>query len=121
MNPSTDNRTQPRINFPNTSLSIKQTQPFIKIFSYNGQNEIVDLSKSGAGIISTIIMNKGEKIKLKIKFPNEKDMTLKGQVKWTNPINGNGAYRAGIQFQPFGYKRYYNSIEDLERLNKLTM
>ena len=121
MNQSTDRRTQPRINFHSTALSIKQTQSFRKFFSYNGQNEIVDLSKSGAGIISTIPLNKGETIKIKVKFPGEKDMILKGNIKWINPLNGNATFRAGIQFHPFGNKRYYNSIENLERLNKLTM
>ena len=47
----TDRQTQTRINFPNTSLFIKQTQSFLKNFTYNGQNEIVNLSKSGVGII----------------------------------------------------------------------
>ena len=121
MNQSTDRQTQPRIKFPGTSLSIKQSQSFRKIFLYNGQNEIVNLSKSGAGIISTISLNKGETIKIKVKFPGEKDLILKDKIKWVNPINGNGTYRAGIQFHPFGYNRYYNSIENLERLNKLTM
>ena len=48
-------------------------------------------------------------------------MILKGNIKWINPLNGNATFRAGIQFHPFGNKRYYNSIENLERLNKLTM
>ena len=119
MKQSTDRQTQIRTNFPNTSLFIKQTQSFIKKYSYNGQNEIVNLSKSGAGIISNLRLKKDEIIKLKIKFPGEKDLILKGKIKWTNQINGNGTYRSGIQFHPFGDKKYYNSIENLKRLNNL--
>ena len=121
MKQSTDRQTQIRNNIPNTSLLIKQTQSFLNKFSYKGQNEIVNLSKSGAGIISTLRLKKGETIKLKIKIPGEKDLILKGKIKWTNQINGNGTYRSGIQFHPFGYKRYYNSVENLERLNNLNM
>ena len=121
MKQSTDWQTQTRLNFPDTSLFIKQTQSLIKKYSYNGQNEIVNLSKSGAGIISNLRLKKDEIIKLKIKFPGEKDLILKGKIKWTNQINGNGTYRSGIQFHPFGHKRYYNSFENLERLNNLNM
>ncbi len=121
MKQATDRQTQIRNNFPNTSLFIKQTQSFIKKYSYNGQNEIVNLSKSGAGIISNLPLKKDEIIKLKIKFPGEKDLILKDKIKWTNQINGNGTYRSGIQFHPFGHKRYYNSFENLKRLNNLNM
>lgn len=118
MTQSKDRQTQTRTNFPNTLLLIKQSQSFLNRFSYKGQNEIVNLSKSGAGIISTLRFKKGEAIKLKIKFPGEKDLILKGNIKWTNQINGNGTYRSGIQFHPFGDKKYYNSIANLKRLNK---
>ena len=119
MKQATDRQTQTRMNFPNTSLFIKQTQSLLKKFSYNGQNEIINLSKSGAGIISNLRLKKGEIIQLKIKFPGEKDLILKGKIKWTNPKNGNGTNRCGIQFHPFGDKRNYNSFESLERLKSL--
>jgi hypothetical protein len=119
MKQSEDRQTQTRNNFPNTSLLIKQTQSFLNKFSYKGKNEIVNLSKSGAGIISTLRLKKGETIKLKIKFSGEKDLILMGKIKWTNQINGKGTYRSGIQFHLFGDKKYYNSIENLKRLNDL--
>jgi hypothetical protein len=114
-----DRQTQTRTNFPDTLLLIKQTQSLINRFTYKGKNEIVNLSKSGAGIISTLRFKKGETIKLKIKFPGEKDLILLGNIKWTNKINGNGTYRSGIQFHPFSDKGFYNSLDSLKRLNSL--
>lgn len=121
MKKSADRQTQTRMIFPNTSLFIKQTESFVKQFSYDGPNEIVNLSKSGAGFISALRLKKDENIKLKIKFPGEKDLVLKGKVKWIDQINGNGTYRYGIQFHPFGHRKHYNSFENLKRLNNLNM
>ena len=119
MTQSKDRQTQTRNNYPNTLLLIKQTQSLLNRFSFKGKNEIVNLSKSGAGIISTRRFKEGETIILKIKFPGEKDLILLGNIKWTNQINGNGTFRSGIQFHPFSDKGYYNSLESLKRLNNL--
>jgi len=116
-----DRRTQPRVALNHSALMIKPVNIFSSFLAYNGPNEIVNLSKSGAGIVSTHPLSKGEEIKIKIVFSNEKDMVLKGQIRWAYLAPDDGKYRAGIQFNPFGYKKYYNSIENLIRLDSLTL
>ena len=120
MNQSSDKRTQPRIKFSNTPVSLYTSKIFSNIFSGNEKSELVDLSKSGAGIISSKPLKKGETIKIKVKLPEEKNLDLKGTIRWVNPLNSNKLFRIGMQFNPFGNKRNYNSLEYLERLNILT-
>ena len=120
MNQISDKRTQPRISFSNTPVSIKRSKLFNNLFFYYENNELIDLSKSGAGLISSKPLNKGDAIKIKVKFPEDKNLDLKGTIRWANPLNSNNSVRIGMQFNPFGSNRNYNSLENLERLNILT-
>jgi len=120
MNQLSDKRTQPRKFFSNTPVSIKRSTTFSFIITNYENNELVDLSKSGAGIITSRPLKKGETIKIKVKLPGEKKLDLKGIIRWINPLNGSKSFRIGMQFNPFGDKRNYNSLKNLERLNTLT-
>jgi len=120
MNQSSDKRTQPRIKFSNTPVSLYTSKIFRNIFFGNKKSELVDLSKSGAGIISSKPLKKGETIKIKVKLPGENNLDLKGTIRWVNPLNSNKLFRIGMQFNPFGNEKNYNSLEYLERLNILT-
>ena len=61
----------------------------------------------------------GNKIQMKITFPDGKNINLKGRIRWNTSVNSSNGYEVGIQFFPFGTSNNYNPISALDYLRSL--
>lgn len=119
MSEDKDRRTQIRFQIPDASLYIKHSDFISMISGYKGPQNVIDLSKSGAGLFYNKPVKKGEVVKIMLEFPDQQKLTLKGEIRWISEDSEDGMNRIGIQFFPFGYNRPYNSLDNLKRLNSL--
>ena len=114
-----DKRTQVRLKIPEGRVSYKNALGFDLFTTYTGPGELLDISKSGAGFIIGQPLELEDLIKVKIHIPGEKNLILRGQVRWVEADAESGRHRVGMQFAPYGYRRDYNSPNKLTRLGRL--
>jgi len=113
-----DRRAVSRIAVSGAQLKYKRlnTRNLIQFFSKRVPVE--DLSKSGIGFITEEALEVGEKIAVKVFFPDGHHLSLKGQVRWREKDDSANC-RMGLQFHPFGKGAHYNPLKALEYLRKL--
>ena len=93
----------------------------IKIFSFFAnilmkQNLLKNISVNGACLFVKNQYKAGDNIHLLISLPNDKNIPVKGNVRWISETESN-SYYAGVQFMAFSKGRSYNSIDRLKNLN----
>jgi len=115
-----DKRKQTRLRIPESKIRYKHDLGFSLFNQYIGPGDLMDISKSGAGFVISRPVNLEDLIKVKIHIPGEKNLILRGQVKWVEPDTETGRHRVGMQFAPYGYRREYNSLNKLTRLKHLS-
>ena len=114
-----DRRLFTRIEIPGTTIKYKRIGSKMFFSNLSKPSDMHNLSKSGLAFDVDQALGYGEKIHVKVRFPDGKNLNLKGQIRWNNPINGGGVYKVGIQFFPFGKSRNYNSLNTLDYLRSI--
>jgi len=115
-----DKRTQIRFRIPKGRLKYKHDIGFTAFSQYEETGDLLDISKSGAGFLSTKPLYLQDLIKIKILIPGEQNLVLRGQVKWVVANKVSGRQRVGMQFAPYGNRRDYNAPNKLARLSHLS-
>jgi hypothetical protein len=110
-----------RIKIPDGSVYYKPDTQMYIFNRYIGPENLIDISKSGAGFKISHDLHKNDYVMLKVILPGEKNLTLQGHIKWVLNDNDDGKNRVGIQFSPYGYDRKYNSYDKLKQLGKLSV
>jgi hypothetical protein len=82
-------------------------------------SDMQNLSKSGLAFEIDQALGFGEKIHMKLQFPDGSSLELKGQIRWNVSMNGGNVYKVGIQFFPFGTSRNYNPLKALDYLRSI--
>lgn len=78
-------------------------------------NLLINISVNGACIQSKNRYNPGEDVHLIISLPGDKNIPVKGIVRWTS--SENSEYYSGIQFMAFSKGKNYNSMDRLKKLS----
>ena len=63
-------------------------------------SDMHNLSKSGLAFDVDQALGYGEKIHVKVRFPDGKNLNLKGQIRWNNHINGGQYQPENLQRRP---------------------
>ena len=116
---SDERRSIHRIEIPGTSLRFKFSKGVNVLKNYSSSPDIINVSKSGLAFKTNQSAGYGDSIHMKLSFPDGKNISLKGKVRWARETNGSGFKSVGVLFDPFGLKRQYNSIKALEYLRSL--
>jgi hypothetical protein len=116
---SDERRSIHRIEIPGVSLRFKFSKGVNVLKNYSVAPDILNVSKSGIAFKTKQRAGYGDAVQLKLSFPDGKNISLKGKVRWSKEVNGGGSKSIGVLFDPFGLKRQYNSIKALEYLRSL--
>ena len=119
MNRKENRRTLDRVQIPEGSIYYKPDTQMYIFNRYVGPENLIDISKSGAGFVISHDLHKNDYVVVKVILPGEKNMTLHGHIKWVISDEKNGKNRVGMQFSPYGFDKKYNSYDKLKRLGKL--
>ena len=110
-----NNRNATRIQIPGTTVhyhNITKKIFFQNIFS--NKSELINLSKSGASFCVVEQLTFGEKIMMKLFFPDGKIYKLGGHVRWSKDVTNNLVFTIGVLFNPFGKGKEYNPPSALQ-------
>lgn len=114
-----DRRLFSRIQISGATVQYKKTRVNILFSALSKPQDISNLSKSGLSFEIDKKMGFGDKIQMRLAFPDGKYISLKGHIRWNNSVNSSTGYEVGIQFFPFGTSNNYNHISALDYLRSL--
>ncbi len=103
----------------NTTVRLKKLGSGMFWARLSPHYQLLNLSKSGLSFVTDFPVKPGEKLYLKIYFPDGTCLPLKSLVKWKEVNPGSSKYIVGVQFLPFGNYHDYNDLNSLEYLRKL--
>lgn len=113
-----ERRASSRIEIPNTSIQYKLSGIKHSLKNYSDPKQVLNISKSGLSLHLLENVTFGDRLHVKINFPDGNKINLKGKIRWAveDEIN---AQQVGILFDPFGSRKEYNPVEALEYLRKM--
>lgn len=118
----TERRECDRFNLPGATLAYRIEKRLFKSSNFSdGYNPVHDISLGGVRFLSQTSFNLDTKVTLKIYLPdNGESLILKGIVVWVSdyPIESYN-YLVGVQFNPYGEKKNFNSPDKLSKLKEL--
>lgn len=118
MTENKDRRSLKRFEIPNTSVVCKKEEGFKILNRYSNISIMENLSKSGICIKLKNGINIGDRLKLELKIPGDNRLHIKGRVRWK--AHKEGEFNIiGIQFEPFGKGKSFNSLTSLEKLREM--
>jgi len=109
-----------RVQIPGATIQYKKTGAVTFFNGLSSPKDMYDLSLCGISFNPDEYLKYGEKLLVKINFPDGKCLYLKGQIQWNNEVNSSLSDSVGIRFKPFGHSREYNPLSTLNYLRKLT-
>ena len=74
------------------------------------KSQLQDLSTSGSCILTHSNFKPGDIIRMIIYARGQKNIFIKGTVRWISPGTENNTYYAGIRFVAYGNRKRYNSF-----------
>jgi hypothetical protein len=125
MQESKDRRSFDRLAIPQATASLLEKKWFDVVNRYlsflvpaNTSKNIVlkDISKSGACLLCEHQHECGDPIHLVVSIPGEKNILVKGHVRWVKKQDDQIQYCVGTQFYAYGSAKKLNSLHTLERL-----
>ena len=125
MSENKDRRSFDRMVIPETTATLIEKKWFGYIKNYlslivpanKAKNiTIKDISKSGACLLCKHRHECGDPIHLLISIPGEKNLLIKGHVRWITKQEDQLQYCIGTQFYAYGSGRNFNSMAALEQL-----
>ena len=81
-----------------------------------GKSLLQNLSTSGSCILCHNSFKPGDIIRMIIYAKDQKNISIKGTVRWISPGTENNTYYAGIRFVAYGNRKQYNSYKTLDQL-----
>ena len=120
-----DRRSFDRLAIPQASASLLGKKWFDVINKYlsflvpaNTSNNIIikDISKSGACLVCDHQHECGDPIHLVVSIPGEKNILVKGHVRWVEKQDDQIQYCIGTQFYAYGSGKKLNPLRSLEQL-----
>ena len=115
-----ERRAQDRLELRESEVYFKQNGLMRTFNRYLGPKEMIDISKSGMGFVTTLPVSLSETVRVKVKIPGEPVLKLQGEVRWVKEADDENEKRIGVQFMPFGNGRRYNSPVSLVQLSLLS-
>lgn len=85
------------------------------------KSQLQDLSTSGSCILTHSNFKPGDIIRMIIYARGQKNIFIKGTVRWISPGTENNTYYAGIRFVAYGNRKRYNSYKALDQLRLYTI
>ena len=85
------------------------------------KSQLQDLSTSGSCILTHSNFKPGDIIRMIIYARGQKNIFIKGTVRWISPGTENNTYYAGIRFVAYGNRKRYNSYKALDQLRLHTI
>ena len=85
------------------------------------KSQLQDLSTSGSCILTHSNFKPGDIIRMIIYARGQKNIFIKGTVRWISPGTENNTYYAGIRFVAYGNRKRYNSYKALDQLRIYTI
>ena len=128
MEGSKDRRSFDRLNIPAATVQVMDKKWFDLISNYlsfitpgKGTKDIIikDISKSGACFMCEHQHEWGDPVHLVISIPGEKNIWIKGNVRWVKRQDEQFQYCIGIQFYAYGDGKKLNSMRTLEQLRNV--
>jgi hypothetical protein len=125
MQENKDRRTFDRLAVPQATASLLENKWFDVINKYlsylvpaNTSKNIVvkDISKSGACLVCEYQHKCGDPIHLVVSIPGEKNILVKGHVRWVKKQDNQIQYYIGTQFYAYGSGKKLNPLRSLEQL-----
>jgi len=113
-----DRRSLDRFEIPGTTVTCKKTEGFNIFNRYSNDSTMENLSKSGICLKLKNGIKVGDKLKLQVSFPDEYILDITGHVRWKSPKHGE-FNQIGIQFEPFGRGKKFNSLSSLDKLREI--
>ena len=119
MQESNDRRSFDRLAIPQATASLLETKWFEMINKYlsflvpgiTSKNIIIkDISKSGACLVCEHQHECGDPIHLVVSIPGEKNILVKGHVRWVKKQDNQLQYCVGTQFYAYGSGKKLNSL-----------
>ena len=114
-----DRRLFTRVKVPGAKIQYKKSGIKKMLSGLSKPREIKDISKSGLSFHLEKEFVPGEKIAMKVLFPDGNNFILKGHVRWNNSVNSSDGYAIGIQFFPYGTAANYNPLSALDYLRNM--
>ena len=114
-----ERRTYPRVIIEGANVAYKQQEKFDLFGRYSAYFPLRDLAKGGICLEMDSRLDSGITLDMKVSFPGEKYVQVKGTIVWSENITGNGRIFAGVRFLPFGKGRMYNSFECWDSLEQI--
>lgn len=120
-----DQRSFDRLNTPETSVLLINSNWYYllryKLFRrialfILGKSQLQDLSTSGSCILTHSNFKPGDLIRMIIYIQGQKNIYIKGTIRWISPGAENNTYYAGIRFVAYGNRKRYNSYKALDQL-----
>ncbi len=128
MEGSKDRRSLDRLNVPSATAQVMDKKWFDIVSNYlsfvvpgKGTKDIIvkDISKSGACLNCEHRHECGDPVNMVVSIPGEKDIWIKGHVRWVEKLDGQYQYCIGIQFYAYGTGKKLNSMRTLEQLRNV--
>lgn len=114
-----ERRSLRRFNIPGSIVLYKKEKGIKLLQRYSSSPNLVNLTKSGLCIQIKNGINSGDRLKVHLEFPGDGKIEVKGRVRWKNTANEK-FNEIGIQFEPFGEGKKFNSVECLEKLREIS-
>jgi hypothetical protein len=125
MSDNKDRRSFHRLVIPQATAALMDKMWFDLVKNYlsfiipvNSSKSIIikDISKSGACLVCEHRHECGDPIHLVVSIPGEKNILLKGHVRWVKKQDNQVQYCIGTQFYAYGSSKNLNSLRSLEKL-----
>lgn len=119
MEKKSDRRALDRRTVAGANVTYRKSNRMGLLERYSRPFPVRDLTKSGICFESDKSVRFGEKLRVEIHIPGEKEIKLEGEVRWFGNLGADHRVFVGAQFRPFGKGRRYNSMQSLEMLRKV--
>jgi len=114
-----DRRYIDRLMIPGAKVYYKKSTRFTFLNRYHGPLHLSDITKSTISIPEKLEMPSKTDLELKIIFPEENLINMKGIISGFEPDPKGHWIKTIIQFNPYGHGKKYNSFRLKKRLDRI--
>jgi hypothetical protein len=118
LNEGKDRRYIDRLIIPGAKVYYKKLAGFAIFHRYHGPLHLSDITKSTISIPEKIDLPSKTNLNLKIIFPEENLINMKGIIAGFEPDPKGQWTKTIIQFNPYGHGKMYNSFRSKKRLDR---
>ena len=120
MEERTERRAFERLEFTGAQVSYeKEKVGFSLTNRLCGPLSLKDINICGACLKTDNPLDLGDLLYLAIFIPNVEEIRIIGNVRWTEYCKETDNYCTGVQFFQFGWGEHFDSIDHMQRLQKI--